>query len=63
MLKILGILLGGVFVGAVSIEVVRRKCPDTLDNLYKKTNEVASEIKDAFKNGYEKASQPKTIAA
>ncbi|GAG29818.1 unnamed protein product, partial [marine sediment metagenome] len=32
MLKTLGILLGGVFVGAVSVEVVRRKCPDTLDN-------------------------------
>ena len=63
MLKILGILLGGVFVGAVSVEVFHRKCPDTLDNLYKKTNEAASEIKDAFKNGYEKASQPKPAAA
>ena len=63
MLKSLGILIGGVFVGAVSMEVVRKKCPDTLNNLYKKTREVASEVKEAFKNGYEKASQPKTAAA
>jgi len=60
MLKSLGILIGGVFVGAVSIEVVRRKYPDGLDKLYKKTREVASEVKDAFKNGYEKASQRRT---
>jgi len=63
MLKTLGILIGGVFVGAVSVEVVRRKCPDALDTLYAKTSEVASEVKDAFKNGYEKASQPKPAAA
>ena len=59
MLKSLGILLGGVFVGAVSVEVVRKKCPDALDKLYKKTCEVVSEVKEAFKNGYEKASQPR----
>ena len=63
MLKTLGILIGGVFVGAVSVEVVRRKCPDTTDKLYAKTREVASEIKEAFKNGYEKASLPKPAAA
>jgi len=63
MLKSLGILIGGVFVGAVSVEVIRRKCPDTLDKFYKKTCEAASEIKEAFKNGYEKASQPKTATA
>jgi len=63
MLKGLGILIGGVFVGAVSVEVVRKKCPDALDNLYKKTGEVASEVKDAFKNGYQKASQPRPATA
>ena len=63
MLKSLGILIGGVFVGAVSVEVVRRKCPDALDNLYKKTSEVASEVREAFKNGYEKASQPRPTTA
>ncbi len=63
MLKSLGILLGGVFVGAVSVEVVRKKCPDALDKLYAKTREVASEVKEAFKNGYEKASQPRPATA
>lgn len=63
MLKSLGILIGGVFVGAVSVEVVRRKCPDALDELYVKIREVASEVKEAFKNGYEKAGQPKPAAA
>jgi len=63
MLKSLGILIGGVFVGAVSVEVVRRNCPDALDKLYVKTREVASEVKDAFKNGYEKANHPKPAAA
>ena len=63
MLKSLGILIGGVFVGAVSVEVVRRKCPDALDKLYAKTREVTSEVKEAFKNGYEKASQPRAATA
>lgn len=59
MLKSLGILIGGVFVGAVSVEVIRKKCPDALDKLYAKTREIASEVKAAFKNGYKKASEPK----
>ena len=63
MLKILGILLGGVFVGAVAMEVLRKKCPDTMDKLCTKTHEITSEVKDAFKNGYEKANQPKTAVA
>lgn len=63
MLKSLGILIGGVFVGAVSIEVIRRKCPGALEKLYKKTRETASEIKEAFKNGYEKASKTRTATA
>ena len=63
MLKSLGILIGGVFVGAVSVEVVRKKYPGTLDKLYAKTREITTEMKDAFKNGYEKASQSKTATA
>jgi len=59
MLRSLGILIGGVFVGAVSVEVVRRKYPDALDKLYARTREIASEVKAAFKNGYKKASEPR----
>ena len=40
-----------------------RQFPDTLDKLYAKTLETASEIKEAFQNGYEKASQSKPAAA
>lgn len=57
MLKSLGILIGGVFIGAVSVEVVHKKCPDALDKLYARTREIASETKEAFKNGYTKASE------
>jgi len=63
MLKSLGILIGGVFVGAVSVEVVHKKCPDALDKLYARTREIASETKEAFKNGYTKASEPKAATA
>ena len=62
MIKTLGIILGGVFVGAVGIEVVRRKYPEALDKLYRKTREIASGAKEAFKKGYESAVQPKKAA-
>lgn len=63
MLKSLAILIGGVFVGAVSIEVVRKKYPDTVDKLYAKARQITSEAKEAFKNGYQDATQPKPAAA
>lgn len=42
MIKSLGILVGGIFVGAVGAEIVRRKYPNALDKAYAKTREVAS---------------------
>jgi len=63
MLKSLGILIGGVFVGAVSIEVVRRKYPDAVNKLRAKARQITSEAKEAFKNGYQNATQPKPAAA
>ena len=62
MLKGLGILIGGVFVGAVSVEVIRKKYPETVDKLYTKTRRTISEAKEAFKNGYHNATQPKPAA-
>ena len=58
MLKDLGILLGGVFVGAVTAEIIRKKCPDVGDKLCTKVCSVASGVKEAFKTGYESATQP-----
>ena len=60
MLKTLGILIGGIFVGAVGVEVVRKKYPETMSKICAKTREVASEVKEAFKNGYNNATKPAT---
>ena len=62
MLKSFGILIGGVFIGAVGVEVIRKKCPEALDKLYAKTCEAASGAKEAFKKGYADAVQPQQTA-
>lgn len=62
MLKTLGVLAGGLFVGAVGVEVLRRKCPDALDRLYATVRKIASEAREAFKSGYENATRPKPAA-
>jgi hypothetical protein len=59
MIKSLGILIGGIFVGAVSIEIIRKKYPKALNNLYAKVCDMASEAKEAFKKGYVNAVQPR----
>jgi len=63
MLKSLGILIGGIFVGAVGMEVVRKKYPGATDKLCEKTKEATSEMKRAFKNGYDNATHPKIATA
>jgi hypothetical protein len=63
MLKSLGILLGGVFVGAVSVEFINKKYPATVNKLQAKARQITSEAKEAFKNGYQNATQPKPAAA
>jgi|GEM_PF-1299700 len=62
MIKSLGIMMGGIFVGALGVEVLRRKYPGALDNLYARTREMASEAKEAFKNGYGSAVRPQQAA-
>lgn len=57
MIKSLGIMIGGIFVGAVGAEIIRRKCPNALDKLCTKTHEITSGVKEAFKKGYENAVQ------
>jgi len=63
MLKGLGILIGGVFVGAVSAEVVHKKYPDIMDKMRAKARQITSEAKEAFKNGYRNATGAKPAAA
>ena len=57
MIKSLGILIGGVFIGAVGVEIIRREYPKALDKLYSKTCKVTSGAKEAFKKGYTNAVQ------
>ena len=62
MIKSLGILIGGIFVGAVGMEVIRKKCPDVLDKLHTRTCEITSGVKEAFMKGYESAMRPQGAA-
>lgn len=59
----LGTVIGGIFLGAVGVEIVRRKCPDTIDKLRAKARKVTSGMADAFKRGYENASSSRETAA
>jgi len=63
MLKSLGILIGGIFVGAMGMEVVHKKWPVATDKLCEKTREATSEMQKAFKNGYDNATHPKAATA
>ena len=67
MVKSIGFLIGGIFVGAVGMEIVHKRCPKAIDKLYKKSCEVSSaakqacmEAKEAFIKGYRGAVQPNT---
>lgn len=73
MVKSLGVVLGGIFVGAAGVEVLRRKAPNALDGLYsgvrktasgvvEKLSDAASGAKEAFWEGYERATGPQEAA-
>ncbi len=49
MFKSLGILIGGIFVGAVGAEIIRKEYPKAMNRVYVKTCEITSGIKEAFK--------------
>ncbi len=55
MIKTLVVIIGGVFVGAVGAEIIRKKYPRFLDKFYTRTGELFSEGKAAFKSGYDKS--------
>jgi hypothetical protein len=57
MVKSLGILIGGIFVGAVGAEIIRKKYPKAMNSMYAKTCEITSGIKEAFQKGYANAMQ------
>ena len=58
MLKTLGVVVGGIFVGAVAVEILRAKCPDKLDKFYAKVRNLSEGIKEGFREGYSSVSKP-----
>ncbi len=58
MFKSLGIMISGIFIGALAMEVIRRTCPKALDAAYARTREIASRAREAFEKGYESAASP-----
>lgn len=70
MIKSLGVLIGGIFIGAVGTEIIYRKYPDALDKLGTKTRkmtsgarEVCRKAKEAFRAGYEGVTRSQRAAA
>ena len=62
MFKSLGILIGGIFVGAVGAEIIRKKYPNAMEEVCAKTCEMTSGVKEAFKKGYANAMQSQQAA-
>ena len=60
--KSLGVLIAGIFVGAVAAELVRKKCPKALSGLCEKASEAAGAAAEAFKKGYQNAKQSQKAA-
>jgi len=54
MLKIIGVLAGGIFVGAVGMELVYEKYPKTVTKFRKKVRRAIWETKDTIRDGYNK---------
>ncbi len=70
MIKSLGIMIGGIFVGAVGMEIAHKKCPKALKEFYKKSREITSgarkvcrEAKEAFMAGYDGVTRSQRAAA
>ena len=56
-MKLIALVLAGVFVGVVVREVIKNKNPDILDSIGRKATEMVSSFKSAFKDGYSQAGQ------
>ena len=63
MLNTLGVILAGAFIGAIGMEVVNRKYPDAMNKVHIKAKEMTSELKVAFKNGYDNSMRSKATVA
>ncbi len=55
MLKELGILCAGIFVGAVGAELIRKSGPKFVNKVGQKTNQTITNLRKAFIAGYKDA--------
>ena len=58
MVKTLCVLAGGIFVGAVVMEIVHKEYPERMDKLYAKVHKVTLRAKEAFRKGYQSITEP-----
>ncbi|MFC1556458.1 hypothetical protein ACFL5L_00565 [candidate division KSB1 bacterium] len=68
-IKTLGILLAGVFVGAVAVEILNKKKPklmkkvkDQANKAVESTEKSMKAMKDAFVEGFTETAKPKTAS-
>ena len=66
-IKVLGVLIAGVFVGAVAVEILNKKKPelakkvrDQANKAVESTGKSLTAIKDAFMEGFTETAKPKT---
>ena len=62
MLKTLGVVVGGMFAGAVVMEIIHKKCPEKLDKLYSTVGDLVDGMKEGFKEGYQSVTESVTPA-
>jgi hypothetical protein len=69
MIKGLAICIGGIFIGAVGMEIIQKKYPKAMNKLYKKADKIITgtkkgykQAKDAFKAGYESSTKTRKAA-
>ena len=56
--KALAGLIAGIFIGALTVEVLNRKNPDLTKGIEKKAKNAVDAVVDAFKEGYETEQAP-----
>lgn len=57
MIKTLGAVVGGLFVGAVVMEIIHKKYPNSLEKFYSAAGDLVDGMKEGFKDGYQSMTQ------
>ena len=52
MLKIIGGVIAGIFIGSFSLEIISQTRPDLIKNVEQKAERIGKDLKDAFLEGY-----------